>query len=283
MDWFEKLNASIDYIENNLDKTIEYSEAAQIACCSEYHYSRMFSSLAGIPISEYIRRRRLTQAAFDIQNGDERIMDIALKYGYESADAFTRAFKKLHGVAPKVLWKENVRLKAFPRISFQLILKGGFEMNYRIETVESDLRFAVKRNPVKTSRAFKTIPTLWRSAKKEGFQQKLIDMAWENPKNQLESLAGICGKEAAITDETFDYLMGVRYDNTIPDDMEEYILPACTFAVFPNVVDAWKRLYTEWLPTSGYELADLPCIEHYLGPGHAVKHELWVPVVKRGQ
>jgi len=94
VDWLDRFNAAIDYIENNLDSKNEYSMAARVACCSEYHFTRMFSSLTGIPLSEYIRRRRLTKAAFDIQTSNEKIINIALKYGYDSADAFTRAFKK---------------------------------------------------------------------------------------------------------------------------------------------------------------------------------------------
>ncbi|MEF2964832.1 AraC family transcriptional regulator [Paenibacillus sp. M1] len=279
MDWLERFNAALDYIEHHLEGEIEYSALARATCCSEFHFSRMFSSITGIPLSEYIRRRRLTKAAVDIQAGDARILDIALKYGYDSPDAFTRAFRKLHGVAPNAVRENSVQLKAYPRISFQITIKGDVEMDYRMENIDFEVRFAGKRHTVKTSRAFKTIPSLWRKGKTDGFMQALIDMSWEHPKCKLESLVGVCGKEAAIMDEEFDYFMGIRYDDEIPEGMEELIIPPCTYAVFPNVVEAWKRLYSEWLPASGYELANLPCIEHYLGPGHKVKHELWVPVI----
>lgn len=281
MDWLDRFNVAIDYIENNLDSKIEYSSVAHAACCSEFHFSRMFSSLSGISLSEYIRRRRLTKAAFDIQTSNEKIIDIALKYGYDSSDAFTRAFKKLHGVTPNAVRENSVQLKAFPRISFQITIKGDVEMEYRIEKIDFELRFVGKRQCVKTSRAFKEIPALWRKSNKDGFMQTLIDMSWINPKCKLESLVGICGKEASIMDEEFDYFMGVRYDSEVPNGMEELIIPPCTYAVFPNVVDAWKRLYSEWLPASGYELANQPCIEHFLGPGHKIKHELWVPIVEK--
>ena len=152
-------------------------------------------------------------------------------------------------------------------------------MEYRIEIIDFEVRFAGKRHSVKTSSAFRKIPELWRKANNDGYRQRLIDMSWENPKCQIESLVGICGKEAAITDEVFEYFMGVRYDGEVPQDMEELLLPPCTYAVFPNVVDAWKRLYSEWLPASGYALANQPCIEHYLGKGSKVKHELWVPII----
>jgi AraC family transcriptional regulator len=164
---------------------------------------------------------------------------------------------------------------------FQLSIKGDTEMEYRIENVNFELRIMGKSKPVKTNRAFKSIPTLWSKAKKEGFMQELIDMSWENPKCLLEGILGVCGNEAAITDEEFNYFMGVRYDGDPPEEMETLIIPPSTWAVFPNIVEAWKRLYSEWVPTSGYELANLPCIECYYGPGHKPRHELWVPIITK--
>lgn len=111
--------------------------------------------------------------------------------------------------------------------------------------------------------------------------KNLIDLSWENPQCTLESLLGVCGKEAAITDEEFTYFMGVRYDGEIPNGMECITINHNTWAVIPNIVEAWKRLYSEWHPTSGYDLADFPCIECYYPPKHKPKHELWVPVVSK--
>ena len=281
MDWLDKFNAVIDYIEENLDAEIEYATLAGLACCSEFHFSRMFSSLLGIPLSEYIRRRRLTKAAFEIQTSNTKIIDVALKYGYESPDAFTRAFRLLHGVAPIAAKENGVKLKAYPRLSFQITVKGNVEMEYQIEKIDFEMRFAGKTYQVKTSEAFSRIPEIIKNAEKDGYQKKLIDMSWEKPKCKLESLVGICGKEASIKDEDFTYFYGVRFDGCLPKGMEELIIPQCIYAVFPNVIDAWKRLYSEWLPASDYELANQPCIEHYLGPGHKIKHELWVPVIEK--
>ncbi|QHE60440.1 GyrI-like domain-containing protein [Rossellomorea vietnamensis] len=154
-------------------------------------------------------------------------------------------------------------------------------MDYRIEQLDFELRLAGIGEPVNTNRAFNIIPTLWSKAKKEGFMQELIDMSWENPKCSLEGILGVCGKEAAIMEEEFTYFMGVRYDGELREGMEALVIPPSTWAVFPNVREAWKRLYTEWVPTSGYELANLPCIECYYGPGHKHRHELWVPVISR--
>lgn len=281
MDWIDRMNSALDYIENNLEDDINYKKIAQIAHSSEYHFPRMFSSISGLSLSEYIRRRRLTLAAFDIQKSDIRIIDVAFKYGYESADSFSRAFQKTHGIKPSEARNPGVQLKAFPRISFQISIKGDTEMEYRIESLDFDLKVIGKGKVVKTSRAFKTIPTLWSSAKKDGFMQQLIDMSWEEPKCSLESLLGVCGKEAAIMDEEFTYFMGVRYDGEVPSDMETLIITHRTWAVFPGITNAWKRLYTEWVPTSGYELADIPCIEGYYPPKHKPRNELWVPVIPK--
>lgn len=282
MDWLNRWNAAMDYLESNLDHEIDYSHAAKIACCSEFHFSRMFSSLANVSLSEYIRRRRLTLAAFEIQKGDVRIIDVSLKYGYRSPDAFTRAFRQLHGVAPMAVRESNAPLKAYPRMSFQITIQGACEMEYRMENMDCCLRFAVKRETVQTADAFEAVPRLWAKARSSGFLQRLIDMSWENPKCQLEGLVGIFGSEASLREETFDLLMGCRYDGEIPADMEEWIMPPCAYAVFPHdVVKAWQRLYTQWLPTSGYGLASRPCIENYLAPGAKIEQELWVPVVAR--
>ncbi|MCO7125250.1 AraC family transcriptional regulator [Sporolactobacillus shoreicorticis] len=281
MDWLARMNDALDYIENSLDEEIDYKEIAKAAHCSEFHFSRMFSSISGVSLSEYIRRRRLTRAAFDIQKSDIRIIDVAIKYGYVSSDTFSRAFQKVHGITPSQARNNGVQLRAFPRISFQISIKGDTEMAYRIENLDFELKIAGKSKPVKTSRAFKAIPTLWNTAKKDGFLQQLKDMSWENPKCKIEGILGVCGKEAAITDEEFSYFMGVRYDKKAPAGMEPLVIPASTWAVFPNVVDAWQRLYSEWIPTSGFELANLPCIECYYGPKHKPRHELWVPVLPK--
>ncbi len=279
MDWIKSISNALNYIENSLTDDIDYTKVAQAACCSEFHFSRMFSSMAGITLSEYIRRRRLTLAAFELQRSDVLIIDIAVKYGYDSADAFTRAFKKLHGIKPSEARDKGYQLKAYPRMSFQISIIGDSEMDYRIEKLDFELRIVGRKSAVKTDKAFVLIPKLWGDAKESGFMQEIIDMSWEKPKCKVEGILGVFGKGAAITDEEFDFYMGARYDGEVPEGMEELIIPPATWAVFPNVTDAWKRLYSDWLPTSGYELADLPCIENFLAPGHQPENELWVPVI----
>jgi AraC family transcriptional regulator len=132
MNWPERMNTVIDYIEDNLDGEVDIEKAADIACCSTYHLQRIFLAVNGLSLAEYIRRRRLTLAAGEIMTGKTRIIDIALKYGYTSPDSFTRAFRNLHGVNPQAARESGVELVAFPRIRFHITLTGGMDMEYKI-------------------------------------------------------------------------------------------------------------------------------------------------------
>ncbi len=132
MDSLTNMNNAMTYIEKHLKEDIDYNQLSKVACCSEYHFRRMFSFLSGISLSEYIRRRRLTLSVVDLKDCNMKIIDIAVKYGYDSADSFTRAFHKMHGVLPSEARSDNVILKAYPKMTFQLSIKGGIELNYRI-------------------------------------------------------------------------------------------------------------------------------------------------------
>ena len=130
MEWLKKLSDAIAYIEQNLDAEISYEEAARIACCSPYYFQRMFSYVAGISLSDYIRRRRMSQAAFDLQRCDARVLDVALKYGYTSPTAFNRAFQKVHGIPPTAAKNIGKTLHAYPPIQFSVNITGGSPMAY---------------------------------------------------------------------------------------------------------------------------------------------------------
>lgn len=137
MDGLTGMNNVVKYIEEHLTEPVPLEVLAQIAGCSVYEFSRIFSFMVGVSVTEYIRRRRLSQAVFDIQNGNDKIIDIALTYGYESPTAFTRAFKELHGTPPLAVRKSGVPLKTYPPISFVLTIKGVEELNFRIEQRDS--------------------------------------------------------------------------------------------------------------------------------------------------
>ncbi len=136
MEWVDELNRTIRYMEEHLTEEIRCGELAKIACCSAYHYQRMFAYLAGLPLSEYIRRRRMSLAAVDLLAG-EKVVDVALKYGYQSPTAFNRAFQAFHGIAPSAARDAGAPVKSFSPLHFTITVKGAEEMEYRVEKREA--------------------------------------------------------------------------------------------------------------------------------------------------
>lgn len=135
MEWLNNLGNAIKYIENHLDDEISYDEVARIACCSTFYFQRVFSYVAGISLAEYIRRRRMSQAAFELQRTDQKVLDIALKYGYSSPTSFNRAFQNIHGVTPIIAKNMGTKLNLYPPIHFSVQITGESAMSYHIDIV----------------------------------------------------------------------------------------------------------------------------------------------------
>lgn len=282
MEWIQRLNEAIGYIEENLTGKIDYEQLGRIACCSSYHFQRMFSYMAGMPLSEYIRRRKMSLAAVDLQGGDAKISDVAAKYGYSSPTAFNRAFQSIHGIAPSVVRAEGVSVKSFPPITFKIIVKGVGEMNYRIETKEA-FRITGVSVPLEKEieKNFAVIPSKWQEVSVNGTLQRLIQMMDSEP-------MGVLGVSTCNGEEAWRYYIAVSSSKE-GEGLEEYIVPAATWAIFPgegtneSIQELERRIVTEWLPTSGYEYADAPDIEVYISPDpQNAKYEVWIPVVKTG-
>lgn len=285
MEWLERLNAAMEYLEEHLEEETPLAELAQLACCSPFHFQRMFSYLAEVPLSEYIRRRRMTKAAVELQKGGERIIDLALKYGYDSPTAFNRAFQSVHGIAPSEARKPGAVLKAYLPISFKISIKGEAEMNYRIEKKEAFRIVGVKAHyGLNVEENFAQIPEFWaRTAQSGAFEQMLSLMNGE-PAGVL----GVCG---SMTSKDFDYYIAVASDRPVPEGMEEYTVPACTWAIFtcvgpmPQAIQALqRRIVGEWLPNSGYDYANAPDIEVYFEGNQQAEDyvcEVWLPVEKK--
>ncbi len=289
MDWLKRMNDALEYIESSLDAEIDYAIIAAKACCSVYHFQRMFSYMAEAPLSEYIRNRRLSRAAFDLQNTDGKVIDIALKYGYESPTAFTRAFQNLHGITPNAARERGVTLKAFPPISFQISIKGASIMNYRIEEKGAFRIVGAKLSTTMENGAcYKEIPAFWGESAMNGTIAKLGPMIDSEPYGML----GVsCCDEPLTATSKFDYFIAAPTGKAVPEGMEEYTVPAATWAVFecvgpmPASIQALqKRIVTEWFPSSGYEYGGAPDIEVYLDEDSSkpdVRSEVWVPVVQK--
>lgn len=281
MEWIDRLNQAMDYIEGNLADRIDYEQLGKIACCSSYHFQRMFSYMAGMPLSEYVRKRRMSLAAVDLQGGDAKIIDVAEKYGYHSPTAFNRAFQSVHGVAPSAVKDEGVSVKSFPPITFRITVKGAEEMNYRIETKDA-FRIVGVSVPLEKDieKNFAVIPSKWQEISVNGTLQRLIQMMDTEP-------MGVLGISTCNSEEPWRYYIAVSTAKE-PDGFEEYVVPAATWAIFPgtgtnqSIQELERRIVTEWLPTSGYEYADAPDIEVYLNPDpQNAQYEVWIPVTKK--
>jgi AraC family transcriptional regulator len=285
MKWLERLNQAINYIEDNLSGTTSYDHAALIACCSTAHFQRMFSYIAGIPLSEYIRRRRMSAAAFDLQKNNLKVIDVSLKYGYESPTSFNRAFQNVHGVTPSTARTEVVSLKAYPRISFTISIKGDVEMNYKIEK-KNAFRIVGVKEPfsMDIEESFTRVPLFWQETARAGMITAICSLMNQTP-------FGVLGVSTCMDGKDFDYYIAVASDKPVPEGMVEYEIPACTWAVFecigpmPNAIqELQKRIITEWLPASCYEYADATDIEVYTDGDQqspTYKSEVWLPIVKK--
>lgn len=281
MEWIERLNEAIGYIEEHLTGEIDMEQLGRIACCSSYHFQRMFTYMAGIPLSEYIRRRKMSLAAVDLQGKDMKIIDAAGKYGYNSPTAFNRAFQSVHGIAPSALKKEGISVKSFPPITFKITVKGVEEMNYRIETKEPFRMVGVSVPLAKDiEKNFAVIPGKWGDISADGTLQRLIGMMDGFPR-------GVLGISTCNDREPWRYYIGVS-SSQAAENLEEYTVPGATWAIFPgsgtnqSIQELERRIVTEWLPTSGYEYGNAPDVEVYLNPDpENAQYEVWIPVVKR--
>ncbi|MCQ4935239.1 AraC family transcriptional regulator [Anaerotignum propionicum] len=290
MDSIIYMNYAMAYIEEHLTEEIDYSEISRIAYCSEYHFKRMFSFLSGISLSEYIRRRRLTFAALDLKDRNLRIIDVAVKYGYGSADSFTRAFYSIHGILPSEARNENIQLKAYPKMTFQLSIKGGCEMNYRIVEKEKFNLIGFK----------KRVPIIFEGVNPE--IAKMSEFLTPDVVKQLKTISnveplGIISASTNFSEERMeetgelDHYIGVATSNNEITKFDVLEIDAGTWAVFESIgpfpetiQNVWGRIYSEWFPSSGYEAAKGPEILWNESPDTAnpqYKSEIWIPVKKR--
>lgn len=284
MEWLKHLNAAVNFIEEHLTEEIDLNTLGKIAGCSGFHFQRMFSYLAEIPLSEYLRRRKMSLAAVDLANG-EKVLDVALKYGYDSPTAFNRAFQSVQGFPPSSAKSRGITMKAFPPISFKITIKGEAEMNYRIETLNAFRVVGVKEHfTLSIEENFEKVPVFWQKTTMEGTVPKILGLMDRPP-------FGLLGISTCMDGSSFDYYIAVSSGAAVPEGMCEYTVPACTWVIFkcvgamPQAIqNLQKSIVSEWLPNSGYEYANAPDIEVYFEGDQFsddYKCEVWLPVVKK--
>ncbi|PEY32466.1 AraC family transcriptional regulator [Bacillus cereus] len=290
MDSLKNMNAAIQYIEDNLTNDIEFKEVARLAFCSEYHFKRMFSFLAGMSLSEYIRCRRLTLAAFELKDSSVKVIDIAMKYGYNSPDSFSRAFQNLHGITPSEARNSGHSLKAFSRMIFQLSIKGGSEMNYRIEEKEAFRIVGIKKRvPIIFSGVNPEIASMWKSLDSQSIHT-LKSLSNVKPTGLISASTNFSEGRMEEKGE-LDHYIGVATTKDCPDQFTHLEIPASTWAVFeaigpfPDALqNVWGRIYSEWFPSSNYEQMEGPEIlwnENKDVTSPNFKSEIWIPVLKK--
>lgn len=280
MNWLDSFNRVIDYIENNLENEIDYEEIATMIGYSVYHVQRLFTMIAGVPLSEYIRNRRLSKAASELQGGEDKVIDVAFKYGYSSPNSFNRAFKAFHGVAPSNVKKDGVSIKAYPPLFFELTVKGAQAMDYRIEKKNAFRIVGMKlHTTMENGECYRSTPMFWHDVMDNGKQYDILALANEEP----AGLLGVSNYSPDFSTSEFDYYIACASNKPVADGMTEFTVPASTWAIFSckektgdAVQKLEQRIVMEWLPTSGYQYAKAPDMELYSEDAC----EVWLPITK---
>lgn len=287
MDYAVGLQKALDYIELHLDDDLDVSEIAKQAACSQFYFQRIFGLLCGMTLGEYIRNRRLAIAGSRLQQTNTKVIDVALKCGYNSPESFTRAFYKFHGITPSQAKNGGCVLRSFSPFSVKLTIKGGIVMNYKIiekeafYILEKTSKHSLREGENKTS-----VPAFWTQCHKDGTINQLICNTSDD-----EYIYGICYGQKNGS-ETFDYSVAALCDeNTpVPDGFKKTLIPARTWAVFecvgtmPKAIqETWQTIVSEFFPTSDYRPTYEMDIEAYpdgdMDSGD-YKCEIWVTVQK---
>ncbi|HYG57292.1 MAG TPA: AraC family transcriptional regulator [Symbiobacteriaceae bacterium] len=286
MDWLTRMNDAIALMEERLEGRLDIAEIARAAYVSPFHFQRMFGMVTGMTVAEYMRKRKLTKAAQELAAGSARVVDVALKYGYDTPESFAKAFRRIHGVAPSEARNPGVSLKAFPRISFHLSLRGDKDMDYRM--IEKD--------------AFTVVGTTRQVSCCDGAQSSHIGQFWgqchaDGTVTRLGAIGPDGNLLGIILDmqpdqEAFTYM--IASVGSLPPDAEgltQRTIPAATWAIFTAVgpvpqaiTSVFGRIFQEWLPATGYEVAEGPEMEVYL-PGDVnaadYRSEVWIPIARK--
>lgn len=283
MDWIRSFQRSIDYIEENLLQPLDMAEIAAQMNISSFYYQKIFTIICGFSANEYIRNRRLALAGSELVSTDEKTLDIALKYGYDTHEGFTRAFTRFHGVTPAAA-KKGSPIKSFAKLTVTISMKGGIEMDYQI--IKKDkFKVAEKRgtHTVSENANNRTIPEFWEKCHADGTVNRLLELSSDKSK-----IWGICYSNPHASESTFEYSVAAVIDDSceVPEEFTVSEIPSCTWAVFqclgpmPDAIqNLWHRICTEFIPSSDYRPTCDMDIEVYATDNY--QSEIWVPVIKK--
>ena len=285
MRWMECIGEAINYIEENITQELTIESIAKKALISPFYFQKGFAMLCGFTVSEYIRCRRLALAGSELIASDEKLIDIAIKYGYDSPDSFTKSFTRFHGATPTAVRKNGAMIKSFAPLKIKFALEGGYSMDYKI--VEKDAFTVIGMSRVfQYENAMEDVPKLWTEFLKAGKGNNICGMYGINID---ESMSG----------NKFEYLIADNYNAAmdIPEGYVTKVIPKFTWAVFTckgampqSMQDVNKKIFSEWLPNcKDYEIAAGCCIEMYNDPADYPKgtqdenylSEMWIPVKRK--
>ncbi|GAA1277362.1 AraC family transcriptional regulator [Streptomyces javensis] len=281
----ERLNEALDHLDSRLNQRIEVAELARIAMTSEYHFRRLFSALAGISLSEYVRRRRLTLAGAEVLAGERTLLEIAVRYGYGSGEAFARAFRAMHGVGPGEARRAGASLNSQPRMSFRLVVEGSSSMRYRV--VEKE-RFQVVGKKVRVPLVHEGVnPAIAEFIRGLGQEtvRRIAALSDQEPEGILGVSDNLDPSRAEGTE--LDYYHGVVTGAAAPEDLDALTVPAGAWAVFENsgpfpraLQFLWRDVFTQWFPSNPYQSRPGPEIlrTRLSQDGARADAELWIPV-----
>ncbi|GGP48383.1 AraC family transcriptional regulator [Streptomyces calvus] len=285
----ERLNQALEYIEDRLDQQVDVTELARIAATSEYHLRRMFSALAGMPLSEYVRRRRLTVAGAEVLAGQVPLLEIAVRYGYGSGEAFARAFRAVHGIGPGEARRTGAALVSQPRLAFRLTVEGNSSMRYRIvDRPEFNVVGLKARVPLVHSGPNQAIIDFVR-----GIDPRTLERLEELSDQEPQGIVAVCDDldPSRAEGTELDYHHGVITSAAAPEGTTALPVPAGTWAVFTTsgpapqaIQELWRDVFTQWFPSNPYRSRPGPeILRTRLSPdGTEADAELWLPVERDG-
>jgi AraC family transcriptional regulator len=289
MDILTQLNRAMAYIEEHIGDDLVLADVSSVTAYSPYHFGRLFYYIADMPLSEYIRKRKLSLAAMKLQSGGEKVIDLAVTFGYENADSFSRAFVKQHGVTPSAARQPGVNLTIFPPLTFQIKIKGVQAMNWRIEEKEAFEVFGIER--IFGNDESGKVPAFWDECHQNGSYDKLFQAAGaKHGEDGMCCINAVCGYSEP-GDDSFPYMIcALKKQNSNTDGFKVAQIPKTTWAVFRSdktdhigveIPVLFNRAYSEWLPSSGYDKAVGPDMEiYYTAPDGKHFEEVWIPVRK---
>ncbi|MGW1958607.1 AraC family transcriptional regulator [Streptomyces sp. NPDC001920] len=286
----ERLNQALDHLEACLDREVDMTEVARIAAVSEYHFRRLFSALAGMPLPVYVRRRRMTLAGAEVLAGDLTLLDIAVRYGYSSGEAFARAFRSVHGIGPGEARRTGGVLTAQPRMSFRVVVEGSTTMRYRIVEKESFRVIGKKARLPLVPEGINVAAAAHLESLDKPTIVRMKELAGQEPDGILSAVVYLTDsrEEGARADYWIGVVTGPK---AAAEELDALEVPAGTWAVFDNhgpypsaLQELWRDVFTQWFPSNPYTSRTGPELlrTRPVEIGAETDSQLWIPVERDG-